>query len=173
MFSKEEEIKTEESEEEEENLKHFKTHTPERFICPYAGRMNIKMDLNTMTKVPEERVELVKNFFNNIESFEPVAKKNLIMLIILIVIYVIINIFHICNIFGLGNLPLTYVKVVWLQHFFLITFWVGVVYSFKKLPLYSSKIKEVTQAFENQEKGKIIMHNNLNIIEFNFKEMET
>ena len=67
-------------------------------------------------------------------------------------------------------MPLTYVKVVWFQHAFLAGFWVFVVISFKKLPLYSSKVKEVTQAFESQEKGKITMHNNLNIVEFNFKE---
>ena len=82
----------------------------------------------------------------------------------------IINIFHICNIFVLGNLPLTYVKVVWLQHTFLALFWIGVIMTFKKLPLYSGKVKEVVQQFETQEKCKITMHNNLNIVEFNFKD---
>ena len=170
MFSKEEEIKTEENEEEEENLKQFKTHTAERFVCPYSGRLAIKTDSKTTGKVPEERVDLVRKFFANIAQYEPIAKKNLVVLIILISIYVIINIFHICNIFVLGNLPLTYVKVVWLQHTFLALFWIGVIMTFKRLPLYSGKVKEVVQQFETQEKCKITMHNNLNIVEFNFKD---
>lgn len=170
MFSKEEEIKTEESEEEEENLKQFKTHTAERFVCPYSGRLAIKTDSKTTGKVPEERVDLVRKFFANIAQYEPIAKKNLVVLIVLISIYVIINIFHICNIFVLGNLPLTYVWVVWVQHTFLAVFWVFVILTFKKLPLYSTKVKDVVQQFEGTEKCKITMHNNLNIVEFNFKD---
>lgn len=169
MFSKEEEIKTEESEEEEENLKQFKTHTPERFVCAYLGKLDIKADIKTFSKVPEERVDLVTKFFSNIQAFERVARNNLVVLIILISIYVIINIFHIVNIFLLGNLPLTYIKVVWVQHTLLAAFWVCVVISFRK-DLYSSKIKEVIRSCEQQEKCKITIHNNLNMIEFNFIE---
>jgi len=116
MFSQEEEIRTDESEEEEQSIRQFKNHTPERFLCPYAGGLSIIIDKSTMTKVPEERFESVKRFFINIEAFEPVAKKNLIVLILLTMIYFIINIFHICNIFVLGNKPLIYVNLVWLQH---------------------------------------------------------
>jgi len=170
MFSKEEEIKTEESEEEEENLKHFKQHTPERFLCPYTGRLAVKTDTNTFAKVPEERLDMVRSFFANIEGKEKYAKKNLYVYIALVVIYVIINIFHIINIFALGNLPLTYVKIVWLQHILLIVFWVAVVLSFKKLDLYSGQIKDVMQSVEQQEKCKITIHSNLSLIEFNFND---
>lgn len=169
MFSKEEEMNAEENEDDDENLKNFKTHDVKRFVCPYAGRFAIRTDSRTVAKVPDERIDFVNRFFSDIANYEPTAKKNITVLIALISCYVIINIFHIVNIFALGNAPLTYVKICWFQHTFLAAFWVGVVLTFKKLPLYSQKVLDVVNMFEQQEKCKITLHNNLNIIEFKFE----
>lgn len=169
MFSKTEEIKTNvNSEEEEENLKKFRNYTTERFVCPYFGRLAIKTDGKTTERVPEERVELARQFFGNIGQYEEIAKKNLIVLIIMWSDYVIINLLLLVNIFAMGSSPLTYVYVCWLQHILLGAFWGLVIYCFTKLVLYSNKVKEVIQQFEGNERCKITVHDGVNVVEFNF-----
>ena len=106
-----------ESDEEEEGLRPEESNL-ERFICTYKGILTIQQDSNTMLKVPEEKNLVIKLFFDNINSYNILAKRNMTVFVILVAIYVIINAFHVCNIFFLGSLPLTYVKVVWLQHLF-------------------------------------------------------
>ena len=64
-------------------------------------------------------------------------------------------------------MPLIYVKLVWLQHIFLCAFWVGIYLSFKKIPLYSTKVKESVLKYEDKEKCRVQFDIYKKIIDFN------
>lgn len=82
MFAKDEEIRLDETEEEEkdvgedEALKDVEEPNTDRFTCSYGGFFDIKQDSSTMVKVPEDKCLQVKIFFDNLGMHQQLAKKN-------------------------------------------------------------------------------------------------
>jgi len=96
--------------------------------------------------------------------------KNLITLGILVGLYVGLNIFHAINIFVLGNLPLVYIYVAWVQHLMLAAFWVLVTYANKKMKLYMDFVREIINRYKKEKNIFIDLKEKGNIIDFTFRD---
>lgn len=170
MFSKEKERIPDASDDENDALTKGKSGGP--IQLKYAGRLRIsKIDSEIEKVANSEQKEVIQEFFGDIQKKgQTYGCKNIATLGALVGLYMALNIFHIINIFFLGNLPLTYVYVAWLQHAMLVGFWVLVVCAFKKMKLYMDLVREIISQYQKEKNVVINLHEKGNLIDFTFKE---
>lgn len=166
MFSREEDRKLDDPEEEDEEKRLKQAN--DIITVKFMGRLAIKKDLRALKRLEEDTANKISDFFDEVDKHKGIASKNQITLATLCMTYLLLNAFHAVNIFVMSNMPLTYVYVIWLQHFMLICFWVAVTLVFKKATLYIVKVHEAIKAFEESHKCKINLHEKGNLIDFNF-----
>jgi hypothetical protein len=167
MFSREEDRRLDEPEEDEEEKK-LKAANSEITSVKFMGRLAIKKDLRALKRLQEDTANIISDFFDEVDKHKAVASKNQMILASMCLLYLLLNAFHAVNIFVMSGLPLTYVYVIWIQHLMLIAFWVSITLVFKKATLYIVKVRETIKAFEEAKKCKITLHAKGNLIDFNF-----
>lgn len=170
MFSRENEYRPDEIDENNENLKEQKISQGGTVSMTVAGKLTIARINFEIEKIEQEtHKEIANQFFNDVEAIKSTGTKNIAFLILLFAIYMFLNIFHVINIFILGTKPLTYVYIVWIQHLFLATFWVLVTLTFKKFGIYMKQVRDIVEKYHKEHHVEIIIHEKGNKIDFNFK----
>ena len=170
MFSRERERMPDQTDDEGENLNKNlkKTGT---YTVKYAGKLTIKKIDKEANFSNEDHRRIYDDFFTEVKKLgSGVGCSNIVVLTILIILYSILNLFHAINIFLLGNKPLTYIYVAWIQHFLLITFWGIVIYAFKKGKLYIAEVRKLIKDFQTKKGVRIVLHEKGQRMDFAFSK---
>jgi hypothetical protein len=67
-------------------------------------------------------------------------------------------------------MPLTYVRVVWINHAFVLAYWIGFIMTFWKIPLYSTNVRKAMNDFFEKEGIDVNFHPDKNALVFKFNE---
>lgn len=169
MFSRERDTIPDQSDEDAEALKGKSTGP---IAVKYGGRLMITKIDSEIEKINNQgQRELILEFFGDVEKQGKLfGCKNLITLGVLVGLYIGLNIFHAVNIFVLGNLPMVYIYVAWIQHLMLAAFWVLVVYAFKKMKLYMDLVREIINRYKKEKNIFIDLKEKGNLVDFTFRD---
>lgn len=166
MFSREQEKKLDDPDDDDEE-KRLNTKG-EIITVAYLGKLAIKKDVRYIKKCSEAVSHRITDFFDELDKLKGVASSNQLTLAGMCFLYLVLNAFHVINIFVMSSKPLSYVYVIWIQHFLLVIFWIAVTMVFKKSTLYIVKVREAIKLYEETNKCKINLHSKGNNIDFNF-----
>ena len=132
----------------------------EVFSVPYGRKIGgtIHKCEDSLSKVPQNKVRYVENFFNDVVKQSGIAKVNIFMYVVLVILYFIINLLNILSIVELEKFPLLYVRIAWTQLVFILVFWMLVFVVFYKMNFYKECVAVVASRFETQFNSKVSVH---------------
>ena len=105
-----------------------------------------------------------------VEKSKPQAQWNLVIYIVDVIFYCGFFVFHWVNMFVLGDMPLTYVKVIWISHVLVLFYWAGFILTYMKVPLYSATIRKAMNDFYEKEGIDVNFDGQKNSFIFRFDE---
>ena len=112
----------------------------------------------------------IDSFMNIANKAKSQAQWNIVIYVIDVFFYCGFFCFHWISVFVLGQMPLTYVKIVWINHVLVVFYWAGFILTFMKVPLYSNSIRKAMNEFYEKEGVDVNFHGEKNALVFRFNE---